>query len=402
MKPVHRAHHTFVRRDPTTCPTALTAVTVNVLILALAAPARGADQPRTLSVHGQEVIRLAGPAANGRVYDLAFSPRPNSCVCAFALEQAVQVWDLSTKPRVITTVAPARPRDFAGRDSVTSSHPIAFSSDGAQLALGYFLGVQIWHVDQRKLLFGVPFLWSPEAVRFSPMESSLVVGCSYRGLYNIQGDIPNKIEVWPRGEYEGLALTDPKSPTVNRFRVGRAGIDRVTANIYGLAISPEGKRLVAGGDPVFIDLPRDLARESSVTVFDMATGRRMFDIGDKEVPILRFCLSPNGRVLYTCGKKLLGCDAMKPAPPIQKFDESGRRMISVAVSPDGTMLAAGGLEGTVVIWHIDSAARLATLTHNGGPVYGLAFSQTSGKLVAAGEKGVATVWDIELLPKRHN
>ncbi len=73
-------------------------------------------------------------------------------------------------------------------------------------------------------------------------------------------------------------------------------------------------------------------------------------------------------------------------------------MLSIAVSPDGTLLAAGGLDGTVMIWNVESATLLAKLTHDAGPVYGLAFSRGSKKLVAAGERGVATLWDIEALP----
>ena len=100
-------------------------------------------------------------------------------------------------------------------------------------------------------------------------------------------------------------------------------------------------------------------------------------------------------MLFTCGDKVLGWDAGKSGPPIQRFDTSGQRMLSIAVSPDGTTLAAGGLEGTVLVWHADSATKLVRLTHQGGPVYRLAFSPNSRKLVAAGEHGIATVWDIE-------
>jgi WD40 repeat protein len=153
---------------------------------------------------------------------------------------------------------------------------------------------------------------------------------------------------------------------------------------------------------VFSGIPREFSRESSVTVWDIAAGHRAFDIGDKEFPILRFCLSPNGCFLYSCGDKVLSWDATKSGPPIQEFDASGRRMISVAVSPDGTMLAAGGLDGTVVIWQIGSSTRLATLMHQGGPVYGLAFAPTSKKLVAAGERGVATIWDLEIHSRKRD
>jgi WD40 repeat protein len=97
---------------------------------------------------------------------------------------------------------------------------------------------------------------------------------------------------------------------------------------------------------------------------------------------------------------MLGWDPAKSAPPIMTFDTAGRRMLSVAVSPDGAMLAAGDQDGTVVVWQIEGARRLGTLTHDAGPVYGLAFSPISTQLVAAGERGVATVWTLELHPAK--
>jgi WD40 repeat protein len=97
---------------------------------------------------------------------------------------------------------------------------------------------------------------------------------------------------------------------------------------------------------------------------------------------------------------VLGWDGTKAAPPIQRFDVSGRRTISIAVSVDGKLLAAGSADGTVMIWQVDSGTRLATLRHHGGPVAGLAFSQSASKLVAAGEGGFATIWDVKSVVKK--
>jgi WD40 repeat protein len=380
---------------------ALIVLAAGILLSALRTPSYGADQVISLSVQSEHVIRLAQEPECGRVYDVAFSPGREPLTCAFALNKVVQVWDVSAKPRRITALTPTAPMKAEWPIEMDKPHAIAFSTDGARLAMGYF-GVQIWDVDRRKILFAIPLLWDVEAVRFSAMDSNLIIACSWREFFNGSGEVPGMIEVFQKVDYERMPVSDPKNLRLDMdeaFRVRTRTDPHERRDICCLAVSPDGKRFFAGGGPVFNDIDSSFSKESSVTVWDIPTKRRIYTIGDKEALTLRFCLSPDGRCLYSCGNKVLGWGTEKPGPPTRRFDASERRMISIAVSPDGNMLAAGSPEGTVVIWHVDSATQLARLTHQGGPVYGLAFSPTSRKLVAAGERGMATVWDIRFIRK---
>jgi WD40 repeat protein len=404
MTRLDRSTRQLIGRSPVTYSATLTAVVAKVFTLALVTAARGVDQPGGLTVQSHDVITLTEQAQNGRVYDLAFSPRRGSAVCAVALERSVQLWDLSAKPRRDATLTQLRPANRTWMDA-DWPRPIAFSSNGERLAVGYF-GVELWDTSERKILFAVPIeLWPPAAVQFSPTDGTLIVGCCWRWLGHFALPVPGMIQVISRGDYERMPVADASS-----FKLSRdynpeerpAREPREKRNIYCLAVSPDGKRFVGGGDEVFIDVGPTSSRKPSASVWDTATGRLIFDIGDAETRILRFCLSPDGRILYSCGAKVLSWDATKAAPPIQTFDAGGSRTLSIAVSPDGATLAAGGLDGTVMMWDIGTAKRLATLKHQAGPVYRVAFSPGSGKLVAAGEGGVATVWDVELHPGRGN
>ncbi len=408
MNRVHRTSRPLIGRNSATYPATLTAVVANTLILALLSPA-------TWSGSAVQAIR---PRPRG--HQACRRTAKRTCVRSRVFAQA-RVSGLRLRL--------GRGRASLGRlgEAPRYHHLDATCAEKHGMAT---LGgpAATYRVFQRRGAAGNGLLWNPDlglrpAQDFVRSAARLLEGgggsilCkgqhSHRRVlaprvlkrYWRSRQLPEKLQVVRKGEYERMPVVDPKN-YVMRPRVLRQGRPETgpheERNIYCLAVSPDDKRFVAGGGDVFGGVSREYSGESSVTVWDIATGRRMFDIGDEKVPILRFCLSPNGRALYTCGDKVLGWDAVKSAPPIQQFDASGRRMISIAVSPDGTMLAAGGLEGTVVIWHIDSAARLATLTHHGGPVYTLAFSPASRKLAAAGERGVATVWDIELLPGKHN
>ncbi len=376
----------------------LSVVAVNTLAVIFFAPAHSADQPLGLSLRHRETIRLADAPQNGRVYDLAFSPRREPPVCAFALERCAQVWEVAERAHRLATFNPPRPKEAVGPDYWGYAHGLAFTSDGGRLAMGYFGMVQIWDFDRRKILYGIPATWEPKAVGFTETASSLVVGCTWEGMFTVSGDFPGKVEVRSKEEYERMPVKDPTPFAAGAFsRQPRIRIDPPEMrNVYCLAVYPDGKRFAAGGGSVFDDTNRAYRSQPSVTVWDLALGRRILEIGSKENPIRRFCISPDGRTLYSSGNKVLGWDAGKPGPPLREFDAHGKRMISVAISPDGTMLAAGGQDGTVVIWDTKTARRLGTLTHDAGPVHRLAFSPTSMKPVAAGEGGVATLWTVEL------
>jgi WD40 repeat protein len=336
----------------------------------------------------------------GRVYDLTFSPVAGSTACAIALDGSVQVWELTGRPKRVSSLTPPVPREFQVPGVEPSPHPIAFSRDGSRLAAAYY-GVQIWDFEHRKLLFAVPLLWTPEAIRFTGLDSSLVVACSYDGLFTVKGDTPGMLQVFTRGMYEQRQVNGPRSFEIFKgpSLEGRSATHPTEwDDCFCLVVFPDGRRFAAGGNS---QLPKHAGRrrrEPSVKVWDIDSRRLVNAIGDAERLILRFCLSPDSQTFYSCGPRVLGWDTTKSAPPIKAFPTTGNNTVSIAAAPNGRLLGAGALDGTVTIWDVASAERLATLTHPGGPVYCLAFSPDSGKLVAAGERGIATVWDTKLMP----
>jgi WD40 repeat protein len=65
---------------------------------------------------------------------------------------------------------------------------------------------------------------------------------------------------------------------------------------------------------------------------------------------------------------------------------------SVAVSPDSTLIAAGGRDSTVRLWRVSDGALVATLDQT-DVVESLAFTG-SGKLVVGLRSGTIRVWRV--------
>jgi WD40 repeat protein len=67
---------------------------------------------------------------------------------------------------------------------------------------------------------------------------------------------------------------------------------------------------------------------------------------------------------------------------------------SLAFTPDGDVLAAGCVDGSVVLWETAARRARATLRGHAGIVNGLAFSPDGRSLATAGNDGTLCVWDV--------
>lgn len=86
--------------------------------------------------------------------------------------------------------------------------------------------------------------------------------------------------------------------------------------------------------------------------------------------------------------------------PVASFGEA-RRVHRVVVSPDDTVLVAGGLDGAVYLWDLASRMKIATLrnrehlrTGHGSLTGALAFSEDGAWLAAGHFDGAVYLWDV--------
>jgi WD40 repeat protein len=155
--------------------------------------------------------------------------------------------------------------------------------------------------------------------------------------------------------------------------------------VTGLALSPDGKTLAVAG--------------SGVQLWQTATGQRIGttlpSAGNGRYRAVAF--SPDGTMLAT-----LGADGTARIWDVATQQEIGAPMTAdaqpvyaVAFSPGGSMLATTGGDGSVRLWDVATQQEIGTpMTAGIQPVYAAAFGPGGSTLATAGGDGAARTWDV--------
>jgi WD40 repeat protein len=157
-----------------------------------------------------------------------------------------------------------------------------------------------------------------------------------------------------------------------------------------LAFSPDGKTLAfSTGDNV-------------VKIWDVSSRqeRSMLDL-----PAASLAISPDGKIL-AAGSSNGWIQLLNPVTgkTIQLWDPVAGKagvfprlpghagpVLSVAFSPDGKTLASGGSDGKIKLWDPVTGQERATLEGDTDAVFSLAF-RPDGRMLASGSVGVVMLW----------
>lgn len=158
-----------------------------------------------------------------------------------------------------------------------------------------------------------------------------------------------------------------------------------TSDVYSVALSPDNRQIVSGSRDRTIKLWNTMA-ECKFTIED--------DKHNDWVSCVRFSPIKTQSLIVSCGwdKAVKVWDLSKCELKTNLLGHTSA-VHTVTVSPDGSLCASGGRDGTAMLWDVDEGKHLYSLPAN-CTINSLCFSPCNYWLCAATDKTIK-IWNLE-------
>jgi len=151
--------------------------------------------------------------------------------------------------------------------------------------------------------------------------------------------------------------------------------------------SRDGKTLIASGGRG--------AALGSVVGWNVASGRRLFEIRNEDDAILAADVSPDQRtVAFGTTDKLVKVVTTE-GESVHLLKKHTDWVTAVSFSPDGVLLATGDRNGNLSVWEAASGREYQTLAGHTAAITGLAWRDDSNVLASASEDGTIRLWEMQ-------
>ncbi len=332
---------------------------------------QGRCEQDTKGDHSSGLMRTLRPRLGGHC-PLAFSP-DGKTLAAWGGYDELCLWNVATGEQ--------RSQLRIKQNPPPSVKALAFSPDGKTLAAGYSshedkLAVRLWDVDTGKVARELRVSQgSVIDLAFAP-DGKTLAGAKAGG----------EVYLWETTAGKEL------------HRLKRADAGGGEYGGYGIAFSPDGKTVAAGG--------------GKVTIWDVATGKKRWQFAAVGYFV---AFLPNGKTLAAAGAYYPPQPEMERLlhqPTIYLWDiETGkeRRLVQeerqgdfrcLAASPDGRMLVTGGPGGELRLWEVATGKERGRLERHDSGQFTAAFSSNGRMLATSAGDGKIHIRDVLQLHKK--
>jgi len=157
---------------------------------------------------------------------------------------------------------------------------------------------------------------------------------------------------------------------------------------YVAKFSRNGSMLLVGGGIA--------AKSGHVVLFDVASGRRITQVGDEFDAVIAADITPDQSMLALGGPgKTVKIYSTADGQLIKAIKKHTDWVTAIAYSPDGVLLASGDRQGGLWVWEAKSGNEFYGLSGHKAAITDVCFRDDSNVLASASEDGTVKAWEMQ-------
>jgi WD40 repeat protein len=334
---------------------------------------------------GHELRTLLGHSS--RVSALAFCPEGRTLVSG-SWDHSIRIWDTASG-RMLRTL----------RGHASEVWSVACAANGRIASAAYDHSIRIWDAASGEALhiLAGDSGWL-ESVAFSPDGRLLASAGSEHSIQLWDATSGNKLE-----KLEGHSDFVKAVAFSHNGRMLVAGGADHTVRVWSIANGHTLRTIPAHdswvGAVVFTPDNHKVASrggDQTIRLWDIITGRqlRSFAVAGPAADSASIAISPDGTTLAAASANIVKLWSLGDGRALGALTGHGAAVEAVAFAPDGLMLASADERGTIKLWSLTSRAALRTLTGHTSWVGSVAFSPDGQMLASGGGDRTVRLWEV--------